>query len=374
MDQKCPNMHYLYNVAYFSPLGNNNFVTCYEDLSKVDSQDNPIVSFAEQNTAVFTHSYDNQNTYLEGLKNSLKDMPGYQEIHLWTVYPGLLIGTGNSHDISAKDGIAGGFEFDWVSGLPIIPGSSLKGILRSLFPDTGKKYPKELNAALNELIKEVANKKDLNPTMLREEIFNNNDIFIGGFPVIKNGNEQILAPDYITPHTKGPTKNPVPISILKVKPLIEYEFLFLLHDGLLTIQEKVDLFKELLQIRGAGGKTNVGYGQFVTEEIANSIAVSSVESIRTSGNLTAIGAKKSAKSPAHRAELKAGNSYKGTVTGYNEQKTSAKGTLDIGGSFNLFYKNVNAKPGHIDKRIPLGEIEVIYKGTDQKGYGIWRLK
>ena len=52
---------------------------------------------------------------------------------LYTAYPGVLIGTGNPHEISMENAIKCGFSFDYVTGLPYIPGSSIKGMLRSYF-------------------------------------------------------------------------------------------------------------------------------------------------------------------------------------------------------------------------------------------------
>ncbi len=52
-----------------------------------------------------------------------------------TTYPGLLIGTGYTHEKkNDEDAFKIGFFFDYTSGMPIIPGSSVKGLLRSAFP------------------------------------------------------------------------------------------------------------------------------------------------------------------------------------------------------------------------------------------------
>lgn len=55
---------------------------------------------------------------------------------LKTTYPGLVIGTGYAHGIGAKEGdeFKMGFHFDHTSGHPAIPGSSIKGAIRSVFP------------------------------------------------------------------------------------------------------------------------------------------------------------------------------------------------------------------------------------------------
>ncbi|MCF8245540.1 MAG: type III-B CRISPR module RAMP protein Cmr6 [Saprospiraceae bacterium] len=62
--------------------------------------------------------------------------------HLKTTYPGLLIGTGYLHehkkegedDKTKNESIKIGFYFDHATGMPVVPGSSVKGALRGAFP------------------------------------------------------------------------------------------------------------------------------------------------------------------------------------------------------------------------------------------------
>ena len=82
-----------------------------------------------------------------------------------TTYPGLLLGSGNAHELPSVEGQAVlGFHFDYTTGLPVIQGSSIKGVLRSAF-----KHP--------EYIKELLNKEDIDISELEKEIFDNGDIF-----------------------------------------------------------------------------------------------------------------------------------------------------------------------------------------------------
>ena len=62
-----------------------------------------------------------------------KDQGRYIHFELKTTYPGALIGSGLVHGVGDDHEIKIGFQFDYVSGLPYIPGSSVKGILRSMF-------------------------------------------------------------------------------------------------------------------------------------------------------------------------------------------------------------------------------------------------
>ena len=93
--------------------------------------------------------------------------------------------------------------------------------------------------------------------------------------VVKHGNAQgcLVGLDNITPHP-SPTKNPIPVLILKVLPKVVFEFRFVLKDSVIeikdsenilrtftvTAEQKRVLFRQLLELMGAGAKTNVGYG------------------------------------------------------------------------------------------------------------------
>lgn len=212
---------------------------------------------------------------------------------LKTTYPGLLIGTGYLHEApDQNDAIKIGFYFDYTSGMPMIPGSSVKGVLKSYFPSTCgeiSEYEQDvekINMAKTKLISEMlGNKlstyqdiKKLSDSIFgksseEEGICTQQDIFFDA-TIYCRGNDnkkQILGKDYITPH-KNPTKNPTPISMLKILPSVEICFRFDAKDSIIqcqdgrtvkiTINDKMSLFKSLLLFGGVGAKTNVGYGQF----------------------------------------------------------------------------------------------------------------
>ncbi|HAL64476.1 MAG TPA: hypothetical protein DCP10_02770, partial [Bacteroidales bacterium] len=56
-----------------------------------------------------------------------------------TTYPGLLIGSGYTHeaifDSKNEEAFKIGFFFDHTTGMPCIPGHSVKGVLRNAFPN-----------------------------------------------------------------------------------------------------------------------------------------------------------------------------------------------------------------------------------------------
>jgi CRISPR-associated protein Cmr6 len=193
-----------------------------------------------------------------------------ESFSLYTIYPGLMIGSGYPHASGVSNSIVGGFSFDYVTGLPIIPGSTVKGMLRSYFPDVDSDKNQEREKMICEILGE---KVDIDA--FEEALFEKDNVFLGAYPVIKE-KEKVFASEYITPHKnplKNPLKNPVPLSMLKVKAGVIYEFLFKLSEytdsktNETISEEKIaNFFKELLLLGGIGAKTNVGFGQFRGEE------------------------------------------------------------------------------------------------------------
>lgn len=220
-------------------------------------------------------------------------------IHLNTTYPGLLIGSGYGHDYKHEsesmknEAFKIGFHFDFTTGMPIIPGSSIKGMLRSCFPQESvktKKLSKEFRLFRADFITDILKNKlnissDVNITALKDEIFHGisdgmpipiyeRDVFFDAVPIsVNNSKRQLLDDDYITPHVKenmsyemAMLKNPEPLKFLKVSPKVLYRFEFKLNNSRIcrevTAEKKLKLLEYLLLTLGIGAKTNVGYGQF----------------------------------------------------------------------------------------------------------------
>ena len=191
-------------------------------------------------------------------------------------YPGLLVGTGYAHGLKLDEDVKTGFYFDPTSGLPGIPGSSVKGVLRSLFgyPMKGKDpYADAKHAMIRDYLDLP---EDFDVATLARAIFEGIDekgdrIGIYERDVFSDARvtgieKHLLADDYITPH-KDPLKNPVPIRILKVAPGVTFGFRFRLGDTeieghTVTAERKEELFGKLISEFGVGAKTNVGYGNF----------------------------------------------------------------------------------------------------------------
>lgn len=187
------------------------------------------------------------------------------------LYPGLITGTGLVHN---SKGITGGYNlgmhFDFTTGMPVVYGSSVKGVLRQYFVDFCK--DKELNG--HKVTKDEAEKlknaifdgkvSEKNLPMYERDVFF--DAVITKSYKDGKGKTYFLTDDSITPHKEGPLKNPVPITMLKIAAGCTLEFRFRLHK--VKIEErsydesfKLEVFKEILGTVGIGAKTNVGYGQ-----------------------------------------------------------------------------------------------------------------
>lgn len=200
------------------------------------------------------------------------------------LYPGLLTGTGLVHDSKKlKGGYNLGMHFDYTTGMPVVYGSSVKGVLSHYFKEFCQEYKDENKKSvrsgdIEDLFQSIfkGKKRDLeNPTdkdgepnYVNMSIYDR-DIFFDAVivrPYEKEGNQYLLEDDSITPHTEGPLKNPVPILMLKIAAGCILEFRFLLHKTIINNEEydgnfKIGLFENILKTVGVGAKTNVGYGQ-----------------------------------------------------------------------------------------------------------------
>ncbi|GAB6279308.1 MAG: type III-B CRISPR module RAMP protein Cmr6 [Lentimicrobium sp.] len=230
-----------------------------------------------------------------------------------TTYPGLLIGSGYTHEAifnsKNEEAFKIGFFFDHTTGMPCIPGHSVKGVLRNAFPNhKNERFEKEKTETIidylgkndDELMgffTEYLSSKFKNDNQDDTPFFSHtlivellgNIIFEGKEPCSFNkktnsfeyrqipiyerdifhdvyfyeGNQKgiFLGTDYITPHP-NPLKNPIPIKFLKILPNVKIKFQFDLKDNLISKELKKELFKKILLDFGIGAKTNVGYGQF----------------------------------------------------------------------------------------------------------------
>jgi CRISPR-associated protein Cmr6 len=170
---------------------------------------------------------------------------GAETFELTTIYPGLLVGSGYNHPKLKENNedFQLGFFFDHTTGLPLISGSSVKGLLRSV-------------------IKQDDFMQDVYGKTVSLDIFDDNKtIFYDAFIFATNNiNSKIFGTDYITSHfsneKNGMFKEPNPVKFLKVLPEVTFMFQFKAQ------KEHVELFKSIIIDFGLGAKTNVGYGKF----------------------------------------------------------------------------------------------------------------
>ena len=249
---KILNMNYFFNKQYFE--GMNEEMEISKDRT---SKSNALIT---------------QYRYKKDWKvNKPCNIEGVSKFQLFTAYPGLMMGIGYMHDVKSEEAIKCGFSLNYVTGYPYLPGSSLKGILRSYFP-AGKKKDNEVGSKESnkeQYIKELLENVDVDVYALRDNIFENGDVFLDVFP---GQGGVLLGEDYITPHNKGKYMNPVPIKLLKVKPNKKFDFCFLLNDYcnkevIVSKEEKLNLFKQIILDMGVGAKTNVGFGKFIEEAL-----------------------------------------------------------------------------------------------------------
>lgn len=234
------------------------------------------VNFRKYNRSLFQTSLKKE--WVESNMEMIKALGGGEAFRLATTYPGLMIGTGLHHGTSGlKNDLKMGFQFDYTTGLPYIPGSSLKGVLRSMFPKTvedGKRC-KYVRSKLPVALKSLT---DTGIVALGEDIFEQGkDIFFDALIVDSKAPDcHILGEDYITPH-RDVLKNPIPLQIIKVLPCVVFAFSFCLQESKIeckqvAVADKIRLFHDILLDVGVGAKTNTGYGQFVEEKKSNIIA------------------------------------------------------------------------------------------------------
>lgn len=204
-----------------------------------------------------------------------------------TTYPGAFIGIGYSHETGGDPEFKNGFYFDYNSGLPTLPGSSVKGLLRSVFPFHRKNLGHDFQASrltyIQDLLQSIL-ERDVTKDQIRKlelELFEGiteessqsirlshyqRDSFDEALLVSKPIGSPFLIPDVITPH-EHPLGNPTPLQMIKIAPEVIIQFRFRLFDSHvipdLKVEGKMKLFQEIMLEWGIGAKTNVGYGQLL---------------------------------------------------------------------------------------------------------------
>lgn len=257
------NLNYFYYVAYYNSPGIDFINPGSQDCAK---------ALRQQNQELANYTVDD-----EIIMKPLDEIVAPHSIELKTTYPGLLIGTGISHAFGGKGEAALGLYLDYTTGMPYIPGSSVKGTLRSAF--CHEQYIRNLLSNAG-----AANAETINVGELEARIFGNpidkkkkqyhvltseQDIF---YDAIITSKGKLLATDAITPHRQNAElmelAEPNPITMIRIRPGVKFKFQFCLKETLgLTAEQKLKVFQSILTDFGIGAKTNVGYGTL--EEVSS---------------------------------------------------------------------------------------------------------
>lgn len=263
---KSKNLQYAFYVEYYEKLpeilkSQKEFEERHKRQKSGQNKENPEIRYYKKMNREFL-------SIAQKTLSSMKKLSDYSEelsvLEFTSSYPGILIGTGYSHKVKGKGEIGMGFTFDYVTGLPYLPGSSLKGILRFGFKQ---------RAYIHEVVKEVLHIElsDKELDELENTIFEGKDnrkrfVFYDAI-ILRNKEEKpLLALDTIAPHTKDGFKEPNPITFLRICPGIEIHFEFQLYEVILSTGRCVsrnnikEIFRSILEDLGIGAKTNVGYG------------------------------------------------------------------------------------------------------------------
>lgn len=260
------NLNYIFYKGYYKDLLDINGED-YEKLmngrsNKEESNNKSFQSISQNNNSFFSINITKNNKF--DMQLILKDLE-VDTFELSIEYPGLISGIGIAHQIGIKEEIKVGFNFDYTTGMPYIPASSVKGALHSVFRGEkwiyiAHKMGWNNKEKVNELERFIFGVNAEN----KETIEEGKDIFFDATIIQKE--KRLLGRESISPH-KSKLKNPIPITMLKVVPGNRIKFSFLLQENILrdgeiiTVEKKLQLFKEILKDFGIGAKTNVGFGK-----------------------------------------------------------------------------------------------------------------
>lgn len=242
-----------------------------------NAPDSIVKEIKKRNAVLCTQDYKSFDSPIK--KNSQVNA----KFQLKIAYPGLVTGIGINHEAKIEGEFKLGVHFDYTYGMPVVYGSSVKGVLRSAFEDGNVDDDLVKSANSNWKKKERIEEDKLIPSWIGksenfkkiiDDVFEgkgksiyNRDIFFDAVIVRADKKGRILCSDSITPHGENPLKNPTPLTFLKIAPGCTMEFRFKLVDSEIdgekfTADQKKALFEEIIQTVGIGAKTNVGYGQF----------------------------------------------------------------------------------------------------------------
>ena len=123
------NTSYLFYKEYYANRPVDKLKLEWEDVGNEKNKSNKQF-FSSKNKAIFNQTIVPVIT-ISSTTGGNKDL----SVLLKTVYPGLLYGSGLSHETGAVGELKIGFQLDFTTGMPVLMGSGVKGVLRSYFPN-----------------------------------------------------------------------------------------------------------------------------------------------------------------------------------------------------------------------------------------------
>ena len=271
------NLNYHFNVEYYKDMAKFKALAeraCRKPNPDKDAKDCLINHYKALNNVIISAQLNDQKAQKSSKPPAAHDAPDAlyapdaldssdrlapiftHSFKMKTRYPGLLVGLGAPHESGYGDNeVKLGFTLDYVTGMPVIPGSTIKGILRSAF----LRYPGYISERAG-----LAGEQERELEALLFERQGN--VFFDAviadvelsFP--KNGPRTFLSLDSITPHP-SPLRDPIPLTMLKVLPGVIFEFRFRIVANEISDAERInELYQGILEDLGAGAKTNAGYG------------------------------------------------------------------------------------------------------------------
>lgn len=249
------NLHKLYYKDYYSGV----------DFAELDSDESK--NAIERSNELLTRPLP--GNYLLDAGNHLGD--DIYSFDLEVLYPGLITGIGIQHQTSVEGEFKLGLHFDYTTGLPVVYGSSVKGVLKFYFKDCLSERAKKGELDSDRLIDDIFEGKHYSDKEKTKSVYDR-DVFFDAIISSPNKDRQILASDTIAPHGgeshDNPLVNPTPISFIKIASGVSLKFRFRLVDTkddkgntVFSKYDKCISFIDILTAFGIGAKTNVGYGQ-----------------------------------------------------------------------------------------------------------------
>lgn len=238
------NLHKLYYKDYFADVD-------FADLGS-DKSKKAVLEANRKLTEIVDPKYLN-----------VPSLGSVDSFELEVLYPGLITGIGIQHEARVEGEFKLGLHLDYTTGLPVIYGSTVKGVLRSYFKEV---YD---GPGVVDVINDIF--EGIGPNGKPKSIYAR-DIFYDAVISKANAANLILCGDSLAPHGgdshTDPFVEPVPISFVKIAPGVKLLFRFKLCDTLdaagnvvISAEKKKTDFLKILTLFGIGAKTNVGYGQ-----------------------------------------------------------------------------------------------------------------